>query len=244
MKIVFVVDNISNLNQKINLMKNHFGDNIFYIVRADLLELFKTYGFNVNATYYKNLAKVMHVLLASGEIDNLIIYHSSLPITENLITKFRNAIGLKNKIVGILPKYSNFEKVCNSAYNFYVKSLFNAKDSLVSNKLQFIPESLLPELLTSHISNRLFQANDELCKNIEIQDSEINKAMKHEPFKLKYILFSVITALLTTVFLLMSIAYFKVKFIAIAFSIVLYLTNIFLTIIFSFKSRFDQRFLK
>ena len=244
MKIVYVVDSISNLNQKINLIKNHFGDNIFYVVRADLLDLFKTYGLNANATYYKNLAKVIHFMLVGGEVDDLLIYHASLSINENFLTRFRNSIGLKDKIVGVMPNYSHLEKICNSAYNFYVKSIFNTKDSLVSNKLQFIPSRFVPELLTSHISNRLFEMDKDICKNIEINDVEINKSMKHSPFKRKYALISIIITLLTTILLLSSIAYFKFKFVAIAFCVVLYLTNFILTIVFSFKSRFDQRFFK
>ena len=45
MKVVYVVDCISEVNQKINLIKNRFGDNILYVVRADLVDLFKTYGY-------------------------------------------------------------------------------------------------------------------------------------------------------------------------------------------------------
>ena len=44
MKVIFVVDSISEINNKINLLTNKFQTNIVYIVRADLVELFKTYN--------------------------------------------------------------------------------------------------------------------------------------------------------------------------------------------------------
>lgn len=244
MKILYVVDCITDLTKKINSIKNRFGENVFYVVKADLVDIFKTYGLNPHAIYYKNLIEVMHSLLSKSEIDDVVICYASLKFDTSLLNKFANAIGDKTKIVNLMPNYNNFENMCNSAYNVYVKSLFKVKDSLASNKLQFIPAIYVEELLASHLGNRMFELSAEHVRYVTIEDKEINKSMKAKSYSLKYDLISIIIALCVTIALLASIAYYKVSYIIILSCIVLYILDITLTIIFHCKARFDQRFLK
>lgn len=244
MKVVYVVDSITDLNKKINLLTNNFGNNIFFVVKADLVELFKTYNMSPHAIYYKNLTKIIHTLLASSTIEDTIICYSSLNFNQNLLTKLTNAIGNKTKIINLMPKYNTFENIYNSAYNIYVKSLFKVNDSMISPKFQFIPNFFLPELLATHLGNRLFEINSEHCKNVTIEDNEINKSMKIKVPVLKNTLIACIIALVITIGLLASIAYYKANYLIILCCTVLYILDIILTLIFSFKAMFDQRFLK
>ena len=245
MKVVYVIDSITDLNNKINLLKMKYGDNIIFVVRADLVILFKTYGYIPNAVYYKNLTKIIHTLLInSNELEDIIICYASLKLNNTLLTKFSNSIGNKTKIVSVIPKYNAYEKVCNSVYNIYVNSIFKAKDSMISPKLQFIPKDFLPELLSTHLGNRLFEINPELAHNIKIEDKEINKSLKVKSNALKLNLIALIVALVITVGLLSSIAYYKVNYFIILICSVLYLLDILLTVIFLSKSKFDNRFLK
>lgn len=245
MKVVYIVDSISDLNQKINLLKMKFGDNISYVVRADLVELFKTYGFTPNAIYYKNLTTIVHtMLIKSDNIEDFVICYASLKFDNSLLTKFINNIGNKTKIVSLMPNYNTYEQMCNATYNVYVKSLFKAKDSMVSPKLQYIPGNIAVELLSSHLGNRLFELPPEINKTIPIENKEINKSMKIKSQPLKYSLIACIIALIITAGLLASIAYFKVNYLIILSCIILYILDIVLTIIFHSKAKFDQRFLK
>ena len=245
MKVVFVIDSISELNNKINLLKMKYGDNILFVVRADLVELFKTYGYIPNAVYYKNLTKIIHTLLInSNELEDIVICYASLKLDNTLLTRFTNSIGNKTKIISVMPKYNTFEKVCNSVYNVYVNSIFKAKDSMISPKLQFIPKDFLPELLSTHLGNRLFKINPEVSHSIEIENAETNDSLKVKSSALKFNLLACIIALLITVGLLSSIAYYKVSYIIILVCSVLYVLDILLTIIFLCKSKFDNRFLK
>lgn len=244
MKIVYVVDSISNLNNKINLLTNKFGNNIVFVVRADLVELFKTYGYLPNAVYYKNLTKVIHNLLLKGMVEDIVICYASLKFDDNLLTKFTNSIGNKEKIVSIMPKYNTFEQMCNSTYNVYVKSLFKTKDSMVSPKLQFIPSFLAIELLSSHLGNRLFEIDNEFSKTIHIENTETNESLKVKSPALKLNLISLIITLVLIAGLLASIAYLKVNYLIVLTFIIAFILNIALTIIFLCKAKFDQRFLK
>ena len=244
MKILYVIDCITDLNKKINTIKNRLGENIFYIVRADLVDIFKTYGLNPNAIYYKNLVEVMHSLLLKSEIEDVIICYASLKFDSALLNKFGNQIGDKSRVVNLMPNYNTFENMCNSAYNVYVKSLFKVSDSLASPKLQFIPGALIAELLQSHLGNRMFELNPNFCTNITVEDKEINKSMKTKSHSLKYDLISIIIALVITIGLLASIAYYKASYIIILSCIILYVLDLTLTIIFHCKAKFDQRFLK
>ena len=244
MKVVYVVDSITDINKKIGLLTNKFGDNLSFVVRADLVQLFQTYGHSVHAIYYTNLTKVIHSLLMKSELEDVVIYYSSLMLDNNLLTKFTNSIGNKAKMVGILPKYNACEQLCNSAYNVYVKSMFKLKDSLITPKLQFIPSHLLMELLQSHMGNRLFDFPSEVTTKISVENKEINKSMKVKINPLKHCLISLIIALVLTIGLLASIAYLKVNFLVILMFIVLYISDLILTIVFLCKNKFDLRFLK
>ncbi|MBQ9795568.1 MAG: hypothetical protein IJW36_01220 [Clostridia bacterium] len=244
MKVVYVVDCVTDLTKKINAVTNKFGTDIVYVVRADLVDFFKTYGFLPNAIYYNNLVEVIHSLLLKSSVEDVIICYASLKFDNNLLTKFTNAIGDRSRIVNISPQYNTFEQVCNSAYNVYVKSLFKLKDSLATPKLQFIPSFYMVDLLSSHLGNRMFELNPEHCRTITVDDKEINKSMKTKNHSLKYDLISIIIALLVTVGLLASIAYYKVSYLIILTCIILYVLDITLTIIFHCKAKFDQRFLK
>ena len=244
MRVVCVVDSIADLNQKINLLKMKFGDNISFVVRADFENIFKTYGYQINATYYKNLTKVVHNFLINCKDDDVVIYYSSLQIDLNFLTKFTNAIGNKQKIVSVMPKFNMFEKMCNSAYNIYVKSMFGMKDSLISSKLQFIPVDIIVELLASHVGNRLFELPYEVCKTISTDNEEINKSLKTKVNTVKNNLLSLIVALIITIALLASIAYLKSNYVAILVCVVAYVLNFLLSVIFLCKKKFDLRFLK
>ena len=244
MKVVYVVDSVSDLTKKINAMINRFGTNIVYVVRADLVELFKTFGFTPNAVYYKNLTEVLHMLLLKSEVEDIILCYASLKFDTQLLNKFANAIGDRSKFVNLVPEYNWFEQMCNSAYNVYVKSLFKVKDSLISPKLQFIPNGFMVELLASHLGNRMFEFEPQIYRDIHVEDKEINKSMKAKTNLIKVDLISIIVALLITVGLLASIAYFKTSYIIILSCVILYCLDIMITIILHCKAKFDQRFLK
>lgn len=245
MKIVYVVDCITDLTNKINLLTNRLGNNIVYVVRADLVDLFKTYGYLPNAIYYKNLTEVAHSLLLKSEMEDVVICYASLKFNSALLNRFTNAIGNKSQIVCLMPKYNYFEQMCNSTYNIYVKSLFKTNDSLVSNKLQFIPTAYMVDFLDSHLGNRLFENPNYTPKCIMFdEDKEINNSMKTKSYSFKFDLISLIFALIITIGLLASIAYLKVKYLAILGCIILYVLDLTLTIIFHCKSKFDHRFLK
>lgn len=244
MKFVYVVDCITDLTNKVNTIKNKFGEEIYFVVKADLVELFKTFGFVPNAIYYKNLSEVVHSLLARTDLDDVIICYASLKFDNKLLTHFTNSIGNKSKVVCLMPNYNFFERMCNSAYNVYVKSLFKAKDSMASPKLQFIPAGYLYELLSSHIGNKMFELNPEYCHNVYVEDKEINKSMKVKSHSIKFDIISLIVALVVTIGLIASIAYYKPSYLIILACIILYVLDIIITLILQFKSKFDNRFLK
>lgn len=244
MKVVYVIDSITELNNKINLLQTRFGDSILFVVKADLVDLVKTYGYSANAIYYNNLTEVVHSMLVRMPLEDTIICYSSLKFDNNLLNKFISAIGNKTQIVSLMPKYNTFEKMCNSTYNVYVKSIFKAKDSMVTPKLQFIPQEFLFEFLSTHLGNRLFELNPEVSKIIYIENQDINESMKPKRQTIKYNLIAIIFAIVVTIGLLATIAYLKSNFILILTCVLLYFLDIVLTIIFHCKAKFDQRFLK
>lgn len=244
MKIIYVVDSISNLKQKIALFESQLPAETLFVVRADLVPIFETYGYKPNAVYYKNLTEVTHYLLLDCKVDDILIYYSSLNIDKTLLNKFCVSIGDKSKIVTLMPNYNVFESAVNSIYNVYVKSMFHIKDSLVSAKLQFIPADYSVELIKTHLGNRLFETNPEHTKIVYNDNAEINKTMKSNFKPLRSCLLSIIIALMITAGMLATIAYLTTNFIVISIFVVMYILNILLTIIFLCKQRFDYRFLK
>ena len=245
MKVIVVVDSIVDIEQKINKMKNRFGDNMRFVVKSNLVEIFKTYNHPVDAIYSKQCSTVTHLLLEQQKLDDTVIYFTSLNIDDGLLKKFTNAIGNKENTVVLKPKYNWWERICNKLYNIYVDIIFSRVDSLNCKKLQFIPKQAVKELLDSHIANRLFVNADNTLKEIQTTDKEINRQWKREDKKdYKPLVLNLIIALTLTLFLLISIVAFKVRFILVLTFVLLYMLDLFITVIYAFKLRFDKRFLK
>ena len=243
MKIVYVVDSITDIKNKINLIKTYFGDKIVYVVKSHFLSIFETFGYKANAVYKKNLAEIIHILLLKSEIEPVLVCYSSLDFDANLLARFRSRIGTGEKIVNIMPNYNGFEKLCNTTYNVYVKALFKAKDSLISPKLQYLPVAFVVELLNSHFGNKLFETNPENSSTLYIENSELNNSTKIKTKFNKFALLPIIFALLITIFLVISLAFVSVNYILILTFVSLYFLDIVFAIIYQCKLYFDARFL-
>ncbi len=243
MKIVYVVDSITDIKNKINLVKTYFGDKIVYVVKSHFLSIFETFGYKANAVYKKNLAEIIHILLLKSEIEPVLVCYSSLDFDANLLARFRSRIGTGEKILNIMPNYNGFEKLCNSTYNVYVKALFKAKDSLISPKLQYLPVAFVVELLNSHFGNKLFETNPENSSTLYIENSELNNSTKIKTKFNKFALLPIIFALLITIFLVISLAFVSVNYILILTFVSLYFLDIVFAIIYQCKLYFDARFL-
>lgn len=244
MKVVCVIDSITKIENKIVSLTNHFGNDIIYVVKADLVDLFKTYGHQVNAIYYNNLSSIIHSLLSNSNLDDIVICYSSLEFNNKLLNDFKNKVGDKTKVVNVIPKHSFFEKICDGVYNFYVKSLFKVKDSFASPKLQFLPKEFVMQLIDSHFGNRLFELSEEHVRNLYIEDEPVNSSLKIKTKPAKYNIISLIIALVLTIGLLVCIAFTKIHYIIILVFVICYLLDLVLVIIFQSKAKFDQRFLK
>lgn len=245
MKVAYIVDSLTDFTKRINLISSKFGhNNIYFIVRADLMPVFETFSYTAHAVYYKKLSTVLHLLLQNTKRDDVVIYNASLHITENLLNKFIRNIKDGSKIVSLSPTYSRFETMVNSLYNKYVQSLFNIEDSLVSSKLQFIPAAFVNELLKSHISNRLFSLNPEISASFTSDHPLVNKTSKSTYSKLKLNLIFSISFLVITMLFMLSIAYLKIKILGCFIFAILIILNTVIYCISNFKMRFDSRFLK
>ena len=244
MKVVYVVDTIAELNSKIDLLKNRFGNNILYVVKSNLLSLFKTYGYQANAVYSRNLPRTITALLLPGNVDDVVICYASANITNNLLNEFIQKIGDKSKVVNVMPKYNMFERMLNSAYNVYVKSLFKIKDTMATPKLQFLPAQFVVELLTSHFANKMFELNPNYCKTLYIEDKAVNKSLKVKTSFNKLQLLPIIAFLALTIAFLAILAFTKVNYLIVLCFVLLYILDIVLAIIQQCKIYFDQRFMK
>ncbi len=243
MKVIFVVDSVDKLNSKVDLFKTHFGNEINFVVKANLVPLFNTFGYGVNAVYVKNLATVIHYLVARMGTADVVVYYSSFDISAAFLSKFAGAIGDKSKVVNVMPKYNVWERMGNGIYNSYVKSLFKLNDSLATPKLQFLPEAFVEELLSTHMGNKLFNVEESHVKNIYIEDKQINKTAKIKPKFNKFNLIPIIAALFVTALLVMCLGLFKFNFVFIIAFVCLYLVDIIVAIFYQFKINFDTRFL-
>ncbi len=244
MKVIFVVDNIEDLNKKINIVKAHFGENIHYVVKGNFVPLFATFNLPIDAVYVNNLAEVVHHLLLRFDVDDIVMCYASLNINNKLFDDFLKKIADKDKIVNIMPKYNAWERMCNGAYNIYVHSIFKANDSMASPKLQFLPLPFVNELLMSHFGNKLFEIDAEHVTTLYVEDKETNKSLKVKTGFNKNNLIPIIIALLITAALVVCLAFLKFHFLIIIVFICLYLADIILSIFYRCKLYFDARFLK
>ncbi len=244
MKVICVVDSAKELNKKIDLIKTNYGSNICFVVKAPLESIFKTFGYTLHAVYTENLAKIIHTLLLGSSADDVLVVYTSLSLNQALLNKFNAKIGARDAVVSLMPKYNAIERMHNGAYNLYVKSIFKLKDSMASPKLQFLPTLCVAELLSTHFGNKLFEVNPKLSRTVEIEDKEVNKSAKiHAPIT-KIALISIIVALVITAVLIITLALTKMHAMMIVLFVCLYLLDIFISLLFQYKSYFDHRFLK
>lgn len=246
MKIVYVVDSISNFQGKVDTLKNRFGSDILFVVKSNLLPIFQTYGYSANAVYNNNLSKTIHYLLSKlDNLEDVVYIKSSLKLTNNLLNKFISAIGDKSRIVNAMPKRNAFENLGLSCYNIYVRSIFKLQDSLCSTKLQFIPKNFLYELLATHFGNKLFQVKPEMVRTIYFEEKEINNNLKEKYRFDKKVLIPIIVAMLITMAFVLTVFFAKkVNYMISIIFIFFYLLDIMSIIIMNCKSYFDNRFFK
>ena len=121
--------------------------------------------------------------------------------------------------------------------------MFKNKDSMSSPKLQYIPSEFATELLMSHIANRLFEIDPRLVVNVYIEDKEINKSAKTKTKFGKLDIIPIIVALLITVAMIVTLAFTKPGYIFWLVIVFAYLLDIIIGLIFSYKKKFDTRFL-
>jgi len=244
MKVVCVVDSITDLNKKVEMLKLHFGNNIIFVVKASLEPIFRTFNYTTNAVYDKNLAKIIHLTLLKDDPTDIVVYYTSLKFDNKLINDFVAKIGTKSKIVYLMPQYNGFEKFCLSAYNVYVKSLFKNNDCLASPKLQFLPEAYVINLLNTHIGNKLFTMPTEVVTSIKTENKEINQSAKiKNKFGKSEIVFF-ISFLAITLALILAYALASPPFIVTLIFIMSYILDFMVYIIMKCKALFDLRFLK
>lgn len=244
MKVLVVVDSLKDINKKINTLTSRFGGQLHFVVKAEFVKLFNTFGYQASAVYSNNLTEIMHYLLKRMDISDVVIYYSSLELTNELANTFISAVDDGSKVVNIVPNYNYFERFGNSVYSLYVKTIFKANDSFASPKLQFLPAGFVEELLSSHLGNKLFEINKELCTTINTSDKVVNSSLKVKTKFNKYAILPIIALLAITALFIMCLGVFGAKFIVIFLFVVLYILDIVLTIIFQCKNYFDARFLK
>lgn len=244
MRVIFVVDSITDVTAKIEKMKSRFGKDISLIVKAPFVDLLKTYGYTPSDVYISNLSDVMHNLILKCNVDNIVIYYSSLQLDDSLINKFIKHIGEGKKIVNVMPYYSAVENMYNATYNLYVKSLFKFKDSLASPKLQYIPSHYATRMIVSSIANRMFENDSSKVTTMHIEDKEQSKSLKVKPPFNAYSLLAIIAALAITAILITTLAFVKFSYILIVVFVLLYLLDVVFALILNFKHKFDYRFLK
>ena len=248
MKLVYVVDSVSDIKNKINMMQTRFGNNIYFVVKSPFEVLFKSFGYNVNAVYTKNLAKVLHTMLRNcSAVDDLLICYSSLNLDNQMLNTFLGKIKDNKHIVNLVPNYNFFEQIGNGTYNLYVKSMFKNKDSLASPKLQYIPKPFVENLLTNHIANRLFEIDPEFVVNVYIDNTtqkELNKSAKTKTKFGKFDIIPIIVALLITIAMVVTLAFTRPGYVFWLVIVFAYLLDIVIAVIFHCKTKFDQRFLQ
>ena len=244
MQVLFIVDSITEIKSKIDTLKFRFGNNIKFVVKAQFQSLFSTFGYKANAIYNKNLTRIIQTLVSKSNIEDIVLCKASLDFNKELLDKFVSSIGTGEKVVNVMPKYNGFERMCNNAYNIYVKSLFKIKDSLSSPKLQYLPAKFVEELIYTNFGNKLFELDSRMVKTIYVDDKEVNDSLKVKTKFDKYAIIPIIIALLISIALIVTLAFARVNYVAILIFVCLYFLDLIIAIIFQCKLYFDARFLQ
>jgi hypothetical protein len=245
MEILFVIDNVDNLDKKISLIETIGADIKFFVdskyvsnviknkkILDNIIAIFKN---NINETIDKYIQQENYVAKST------IIYHSSVDITVEMIEKIRQNLQLNPDTIYVKKKMGFWSKFKLWVYNKIIKFLFGIDDEFASTKLQYFSEKMMSIFQQSNFKNHIFTMPNALT--IEIDKQRAVTYYNKPKFNKNYLYNPIVICLILIVYAVLE-TFFKLQFWIYLLFITLIISVIVNWITMIIKNNFDVRFKK
>lgn len=214
MDILFVIDSIKNLDKKISLITDNFGNNIKFFVHAKLVADIAKNKFiatNTIAIYNKNVNVTIDKYIKSANYTptNTLLYYSSADIDSTILNEMRDKIILNPSTIYVKKHFNLFKKCWVWIYNKIVKTVFGMYDEYASIKLQYISENVMRSLIDVKFRNHIFTISE--STSIQIDKSKASSFYDMPKFQKSYLINCIVFVLALMGYVVLE-KFFKLRF--------------------------------
>ena len=245
MEILFVIDSLNNLDNKINLLKVFDADIKFFVdaklapkLVGDKYIINRTvaiYNKNVNITIDKYIKQTSYVP------DATLLYYASADLNVKIIDSIRENIKLNPNVIYIKKRLSLWDKFKLWFYDKFIRLIFGVKDEYASTKLQYFNDEMMVEFRKSSFKNHIFSFIN--AQTIELEKSESESYYARPGFNKNYLYNPIALCLILICYVVLE-RFFKLPFVVYFFVIALIISVLFVTVVMIINNTFNKRYKK
>lgn len=246
METLFIVDSLKDIDKKISIIMDNFGEDIKFFVSSKLVAKISTnkvilgglksiYGASVNDTI------TQYIKSKDYTPQDTILYYSSAELDFELAEQMREAIKFAPPTVYFkkhLNWFGGFKVWC---YNKIVKSIVGMNDEFASTKFQFMNAELMGELAQTSFKNHILSLPD--TEKVELSKEQSKSFYDKVGFNKNFLYCPIAICLVLMAYVILE-AFVKVKFWMYLSVILILVAIVVCTGIFSIKAVFDKRYRK
>ena len=245
MEILFVVDNIEDIDRKISLLEE-FGAEIKFFVEAKYVSKVITNKNIVNkleAICNHNVNETIDKYLKSDKYNPkpTLLYHSSAKLTKELIDKIRINQNFGPNAIYVKKRLGLWTRIKLWFYQKLVKSIFGLEDEYASTKLQYFNAELMEIFKDTSFKNHVFKIPNSLT--IEVDKTDEKSYYAKSKFN-KNTLYNPIVLCTVSILYVVLEKFLKLPFWSYFLVVVLLLSTVINWIVMLIKDDFDIRYKK
>ena len=245
MEILFIIDQVEDLDKKIKLL-GPFSSDVKFFVQSDIVpklirkkkivkQIVAMYSKNVNVTIDKYLRQENY-----NPTDTL-IYYSSAELTAEMVNAVRERLEFKPDTITFKKKLNWWGRTKLWFYNALVKILFGAEDGYASLKLQYFSADMMEVFKATSFKNHIFKWPNEI--SIELEQGKEQSYYNKTKFNKNYLFNPMAICFVLICYVLLE-KFFKLPFWAYLLFVMLLITIIINTFVMIIKDVLDTRYKK
>ncbi|MBQ8430677.1 MAG: hypothetical protein IJX26_01875 [Clostridia bacterium] len=247
MQVFFVIDNVSNLSKKLNMIQQYFGDNIKFFVNTKLYpKIFRNEFIikNLAGIYEKNEKSKIDEYIKSENYNlcSVLLYYSSVEINENMLEDMRKNIQFDYSSISFKKKENFLTKWLKAVYKKIVKLMFGVQDNCCYTKFQYINQEFMFQLVESVFNNHILIYGKHL--DIDVETKEITNSLKTKIKFRNYHLYNLVALFSFVIMLVVFIQFFELMFWVYFFLFMLIIMSIVLAFMLAVHNIFHDRYRK
>ncbi len=245
MEILFVIDSLNNLDNKINLLKAFEADIRFFVDAKLAPQLVKNkYIINhIVAIYNKNVNITIDRYIKQDTYTptSTLLYYSSADLNVKMIDNIRENLKLHPNVIYVKKRLSLWDKFKLWFYDKFIGLIFGIKDEYASTKLQYFNDEMMVAFRNSSFKNHIFKFIN--AQTIELEKAESKSYYINPGFNKNYLYNPIALCLILICYVVLE-RFFKLPFVVYFFVIALIVSVLFVTVVMIINNTFNKRYKK